>query len=202
MGTMGPDGPPSNGVPRLIDPQTGIARLRVVADPPEPVRKGFWDWLRKPQVDDDLDVELKGGMSPQEVGPPGLLVPNSDLHDVSWWRWRNASTQTSVGEVRWPVVFFRSHRLICLKLHPPVAAEPRGFLAVEQKLEALLGPAHEVNDGGYVDGSGPVVTEAPYHRPPWKGWSRRWFYAWGSVSLCFEWRDWSVETIIEWTDPA
>lgn len=188
--------------PCLIDAEQGTATLRLY---PFHLKRLHGPWpsevspseatplgLHFPLLPNSspVDVHLKGGQTPEEVGPSDLIEPNSELKDLSWWRWHGYA-RTPLGWVSFPTPFFRSGRLeqITLTLSTE-ESNPTGFDRAERILIEELGPPTE-------SVSGKRFNLWP-GRPAWGHHQRRWRFDWGTVSLYYEVRDWNLQIGVLW----
>jgi hypothetical protein len=178
--------------PRLIDRETGVVAFRLF---PYYLRRLHGDWLGEvgeaeatpsglpfPLLPGSTPIELslRGGMTPAQVGSRDLFEPNSKLGKAAWWQW-HAYAKTSVGWDPFPTPFFTSNRLTQLQFNPRVSDGLSGFEAVLQVLTSELGVPHERNEGTA--------------KPPYRGWK----FSWGTAYLHFEPRDWTLQVTIDWS---
>jgi hypothetical protein len=189
--------------PSLIVPETGQVTLRlypyhlerrhgpwpVGANPDEARRLGLpFPFLPGAEP---VEVRLRGGLTPQEVGPASLFHRNSSLGRTVWWDW-DAYARTPFGWDPFPTVFFESGRLVGLALNPRGAETAEAFTRIERTLAAEIGPAHEASE---------IETDGRFGPPPnrpWLRWIRRWRFDWGEVALYHEARDWTLEVSVRW----
>lgn len=136
-----------------------------------------------------VEVALRSGQTPKEVGPKDLIESKGGMKAVTWWDW-HAYAKTPLGWVYFPTAFFDSGRLTELQLQPKLNSSPEGFAHLERLLAQELGPAHERSD---------EPPAKPWQgQPKWAHGYRAWNFPWGKVQLYYEPRDWELQVAIQW----
>lgn len=188
--------------PRLIDPATGAVTVRLY---PYYLKRLHGEWpagLDEAEAtppggpfpllpgSQPVEIVLRPGMAPSEVGPPGLIEVNTYQGDLSWWQWL-AYMQTPLGWTWVCQATFTRGWLTHFSMLPHLEEGPREFSGLEQALNEELGPPHEGNTGGF---------RLPFPgRPRWARGHRRWIYPWGEVKLFYESREWNPMVGITWS---
>lgn len=185
-------------LPRLVDPASGSAYLRLVPHflsrlHPPALRGDFVPCGGDPRSPyefpllkgaNPVDVSLRGSMTQAEVSA-GLIFENAGSQwSRSWWRWI-AHALSPFGWVSATPQFIRKqtpergseHLLASLGLMPSCGGSPEEHYRVaEEWLVRELGTPHHTEDRDL----------------------RRWRYEWGSVGLYYEIRDGLAEVGVLW----
>jgi hypothetical protein len=187
----------------LIDPLTGIVSLFLVPFHLSRLHGPFQapdeDLIHLPAGmpfpllpgGEPVEIQLVGGMTPDEIGPSCGFEPNSSLGQESWWRWA-AYAYTPCGWYSWPTPFFRSGKLNSLNLGLDGQDADRSYEVIREFLLRELGE-EGCESGLRSRGWGPF--RAP--REAVRRYSK-WIFPWGSVSVGYEPRDWGAQMGVAW----
>jgi hypothetical protein len=167
---------------RLIDPVRGEVLLRLVpfylarlAQPLPADESGAARALGLPfpflRDASPIDVTLRSGMTPADIGSAGGFEANSSLRNTSWWRWA-AYARVPFGWVAFPTPFFTDGRLSHLSLQRHGTSDDDNLAVMDSWLVRELGE--------------PASAQ------------RTWAFTWGRVDLGFEPRDRAAEMVIAW----
>ena len=196
--------------PWLIDPERGAVLLRLVPwhserlhgpVPPDPVWVYDNNGERQPYPllpsADPVDVILTGDWTLGGLQSNPLASRASETHDGGYWADWDAYVRLPFGWAWWgTAVYFvkvpgrpqQEARIRVVRIH----LVDRDFLTSFDRIDAWL-------RGALGD---PSATGGDRHLLGKTARFRRWYFAWGSVQLSYEFRDNSPELDIVWDRPT
>jgi hypothetical protein len=188
--------------PWLIDKDTGEVWLRLV---PFHLQRLHGDWPAEIDMTDEatriglpfpllpnadlVDLKLRPGMTPNDIGPAAGFEANSSLGKSSWRRWA-AYARTTFGWCAWPTPFFTDGRLTSVQFDRQGSDEGQNFRSMEEALILDLG---NPNNCKSIKSRWPFKAPSAVHEQ-----RREWEFVWGNVTLGFEPRDWMAQLSVGW----